>query len=170
MGGVVYNLTDFVDVLNKKLSLDNFHNQSDKRKSSQWTERMVREFFSKHKLQGVRKGKNVFYTDENIENMRLILILLSATEKERIEASKATGNSVRHLYSSYSDNNNQLESRLNRTMSLVGNVGVHKEKQIDLNEDLCKTISLDRDIKIIYNTTNEELIKKIKKWLNNIGE
>lgn len=169
----MYNINELVNILNKRVSLDNFNSIDDKRKSSVWTVRLIREYFSKHNIKGIKKGKNVFYTDQNIEDIKNILILKSATSSSYKAVSGATARSVSSLYAGNNEGE-PLKSILDRTSTLINDSSSYSKsenyKLLSLNEIENKVIKINENVQISYSVSNETLVHDLKKWLKNIGE
>lgn len=174
----MYNIEELVNILNKRVSLDNFNDIEDKRRSNVWTTRLVREYFYKHNIKGVKKGKNMFYTEENINEIKNILVLKSATANSYKAVSNTTARAVSSLYNKeenrFSSENGSLKSILDQTISVISNAEKepysNNKKLLSLNELESKTIIINDKIQINYSVGNETLIYELKKWLNTIGE
>lgn len=83
----MWNIDEFVKVLNKEVPLSNYNSTGDKRKSDKWTVRMLREYTSKHKIPTNRIGKNVYYNKESINALIDILVKRDYAEKALLTTS-----------------------------------------------------------------------------------
>lgn len=72
-----WNIDEFVEVLNKEIPLNNFSNDSlDKRRSTEWTKRMVRTYFSTAELTpALKDGKQRYYNENHLEEFRKLIEL-----------------------------------------------------------------------------------------------
>lgn len=176
----MYNIEELVNILNKRVSLENFNDIEDKRRSNVWTVRLVREYIYKHNIKGIKKGKNIFYSDENINEIKNILILKSATANSYKAVSNTSSRALNAIYrgreeGGFRNEKGSLKSILDKTVSVISDVENEtysnaKQKLLALNEIESKTIIINDKIQINYSVGNETLIYELKKWLNNIGE
>lgn len=73
-----WNIDEFVEVLNKEIPLGEMNdiNSLDKRRSTEWTKRMVRTYFSTGDLTpAIKDGKQRLYNDEHLEEFRKLIEL-----------------------------------------------------------------------------------------------
>ena len=73
-----WNIDEFVEVLNKEIPLREMNdiNSLDKRRSTEWTKRMVRTYFSTGDLTpAIKDGKQRLYNDEHLEEFRKLIEL-----------------------------------------------------------------------------------------------
>lgn len=192
----MWNINQFVEILNKKIPLVNI-NKSDKRKSEIWTVRMVREYCSKHDIRGVKSGKFLYYTEENLKQLQEIMAIKSIADvtSKSLSYSSIAGSDVflnSDLLSSIpvSNKNNVLNfsgnsSSSNDRISAIFNEGVNNKNKEDTISRLITTsnktniirtqkviINIEKNIEIVApgDMSNREIIKNIKQWLGKIGE
>jgi hypothetical protein len=168
----MYNIEELVNILNKRVSLENFNDIEDKRRSNVWTVRLVREYIYKHNIKGIKKG--------NINEIKNILILKSATANSYKAVSNTSSSALNAIYrgrdeDGFRNEKGSLKSILDKTVSVISDVENEtysnaKQKLLVLNEIESKTIIINDKIQINYSVGNETLIYELKKWLNNIGE
>lgn len=155
----MWNIDEFVEILNKKLPLKSMNPTGDARRSDVWTARMVKEYCRLYNIIGVKKGRFVFYDENN----------LSELSKNIVIKSLADNTSKLHSYSNSSFFNNNLiegatkENNINLSSNSLKNIEKIKNNQsaIDILKDI-KEKAINKDDKKEEDIIN--LLKSVKAY------
>lgn len=138
-----WNIDEFVDVLNKEIPLGGINEQTslDKRRSTEWTKRMVRTYFSTAELTpAIKDGKQRLYNDEHLEEFRKLIELQYSGVPYKTATSV-----LKSSYSDISSINSSLDKQdLIRGSSLgfiAGNAGTLSFPEPNIESSIIKSSS-----------------------------
>lgn len=122
-----WNIEEFVEVLNKEIPLDNMIDSSslDKRRSTEWTKRMVRTYFSTADLTpAIKDGKHRFYNESHLEEFRKLIELQysGVPYKTATSVLKSSYSNADILFNS--SHNNGLTESISSSMNLSASADI----------------------------------------------
>lgn len=177
-----WSLEEFIELLNKTMPLNELK-ATDKRRTNSWNARLLRNYVSEKKISlPFKTGRNAFYTDKHLEEVKNLITLQSLGI-----SSKAMPSSIEYAKSPYSkltagnyvngnnaDTNFMLSASISNgttesqtAMALLNNMNLRSFAPVE-KEKIWKKVKIGEDIEISISEKHWNKIELIKQEMKKL--